>query len=131
MGEVYDSSTGQVVSAPDVPEEMVTVRNPTSGEFEQHNRQTASSLIAQGWDVDSPELRNEIALQRQYGEGVGNEASAAALGIARGASFGLSDLFSLAAASLIRRPCASSRRETLPRRSVERSPRSQFQPSER
>ena len=91
MGEVYDSSTGQVVSAPDVPEEMVTVRNPTSGEFEQHNRQTASSLIAQGWDVDSPELRNEIALQRQYGEGVGNEASAAALGIARGASFGLSD----------------------------------------
>jgi len=94
MADTFDSSTGEVVAAPDLPvgTSKVSVQNPTSGEFQLVSPKTARHLLAQGFKLDTPELRTEIANQEKYGDGFGNEAAAFGLGAARGASFGLSDL---------------------------------------
>lgn len=94
MAERYDSASGQIVDVADMPDAaaLVSVQNPTTGAFENVSKKAASALVAQGWKLDTPELRKELALQEKYGEGLGNEAAAGALGLARGMTFGLSDL---------------------------------------
>lgn len=93
MAETYDSSTGNIVSTTDAPgsAEKVSVFSPT-GEQQEVSKKTARHLLAQGFQLDTPELRQQMADQVEFGDGFGNEAAAGALGLARGATFGLSDL---------------------------------------
>lgn len=94
MAEKFDSSTGNVVTVPDAPAGagQVSLQNPTTGEFELHAPKTARHLLAQGFVLDTPALRAKLAEQKEFGEGLGNEVAAGSLGLARGLSFGLSDL---------------------------------------
>ncbi len=75
----------------DLPSAQVAVVSP-DGIFGTVPSHEISSAIEAGYREDTPEVRKDLALQKEYGEGFGNEAAAFGLGAARTLSFGLSDL---------------------------------------
>lgn len=53
--------------------------------------ENAQRAFAGGYTFYSPLMKQKDAVKKEYGEGIGAEATAAALGAARGVTFGLSD----------------------------------------
>jgi len=51
----------------------------------------AAKAFEQGFKYVTKKQINQEATQKEYGEGIGAEATAGALGVARGVTFGLSD----------------------------------------
>lgn len=76
--------------APASPQQIEMV-SPT-GERQSVGQEHAGTLAALGYKAITPEYEAAEAEKKKYGEGVVNELAAGALGLARGASFGLSDL---------------------------------------
>lgn len=72
-------------------EQMITLLDP-NGQQVSGPASVAGPLLDAGYKVATTENIREAALQRQYGEGLGNELKAAGLGAASGATFGLSDV---------------------------------------
>lgn len=91
-GETYNPTTGNIESAgAGTVEPQVDLLGPggTPRTVPQSQR---DFFISSGYQLDTPQARQEIELQHKYGEGTGNELAAGALGAGRTLSFGLSDL---------------------------------------
>lgn len=80
------------MTQPVVTEPLVPLIGPDDAPPRQVPQSQVKLFTDAGYQVDTPEARQQIALQKKYGEGLGNEVIAGGLGAARTLSFGLSDL---------------------------------------
>lgn len=92
MSRGYDPKGGTLVAEGTATEPLVQVIAPDSDVTRQVPQSQAKLFTDAGYQIDTPEFRQQQALKRQYGEGLGNEVIAGGLGAARTLSFGLSDL---------------------------------------
>lgn len=91
-GETFNPETGTLERSAMVPVEPQVALLGPGGIERSVPKSQAAFFISSGYQLDTPQARQEIALQKQYGEGTANEFAAGGLGLARGLTFGLSDL---------------------------------------